>query len=219
MDDMAYTMIWAQLTYKVLGLLSGFGCAFLGYLLFVAGIWKDAGTLSGKYKDNELLLKGAAPGSFFALVGAFVMIAVVVKGLSFQIPGTSSNNNATNPGSPITPPATSFQSSASHTPLHLPPVDLGSFSGLIVQDSSNASPDDLYVLGGIVGSNNAYPLQFTEYGSASAFRSSFEASGVWSLDIPPTLGESDDVVIVPVDDDSLDEENSTGKDDNSEGKL
>src|ERR1700692_4121366 len=46
------------------------GCLFcsLGYRLFKAGIWGNAGDMETKFKDVNIVLKSAAPGTFFAVL-------------------------------------------------------------------------------------------------------------------------------------------------------
>ena len=45
----------------------GFGFAYLGYKLFVKGVYERAGELKAAWGDKNLVLKQAAPGTFFAL--------------------------------------------------------------------------------------------------------------------------------------------------------
>ncbi|MBT62907.1 MAG: hypothetical protein CML13_06810 [Puniceicoccaceae bacterium] len=68
----------------------------MGYLLFCAGIWGNAGDVVTKFKDTKLVVKNAAPGTIFALVGLFVVIFSVTKGLSFST--TSSQLTDHSPG-------------------------------------------------------------------------------------------------------------------------
>jgi hypothetical protein len=68
----------AQLT---LGVLAGFGCIYFGYRLFTLALTKPN---SGKFKIpgfGEVSLK-AAPGIFFAVIGAIIIYACVARPLS-----------------------------------------------------------------------------------------------------------------------------------------
>ncbi len=59
--------------------------AILGYRLFRAGIWGSAGDFDANFKDTKIVLKSAAPGTFFAVLGAAVIIATVWQGISFDL--------------------------------------------------------------------------------------------------------------------------------------
>ncbi len=80
--------VFSLLIYKVLSLSSGVFLSWLGYKLFQNGVWGNAGELSGKYKDNELLLKSAAPGTFFVVLGSLIILVSVFSGFNtmMQVP-------------------------------------------------------------------------------------------------------------------------------------
>lgn len=79
------TQVVLSLTlYKVASLLVGTGFAYMGYRLFAAGIWGNAGSFGAQHQDTALVLKNAAPGTFFALFGAVVISVTLYKGLEFQ---------------------------------------------------------------------------------------------------------------------------------------
>lgn len=79
------TQIVVSLTlYKVASLLVGAGFAYMGYRLFTAGIWGNAGSFEAQHQDTALVLKNAAPGTFFALFGALVICVTLYKGLGFE---------------------------------------------------------------------------------------------------------------------------------------
>ena len=67
-----------------MSLLVGSIFAYMGYLLFKAGIWGHAGELEAEFGDNKLVLKKAAPGTFFALFGAIIIAITLYKGLEFK---------------------------------------------------------------------------------------------------------------------------------------
>ena len=70
--------------YKGFSLLVGTMFSYMGYRLFVSGIWGDAGTFSAKHDNARLVLKNAAPGTFFALFGVLIVLFTVYKGLEFE---------------------------------------------------------------------------------------------------------------------------------------
>ncbi len=80
--------------YKALTLLAGLLIVFMGYQLFLKGIYTDAGEIQAEWKQNKLLLKRAAPGTFFSLFGAIIICFAVFKGVNLQQSqsGNSKNN-------------------------------------------------------------------------------------------------------------------------------
>lgn len=77
-------LVVGVLIYKlaVLGVALAFG--YFGYRLFLSSIWGDSGSLEANYKENKLLLTGAAPGTFFAVMGAIIACITVVKGFEID---------------------------------------------------------------------------------------------------------------------------------------
>ncbi|MCH8330264.1 MAG: hypothetical protein IH946_02615 [Bacteroidetes bacterium] len=83
------TSIILSLTiYKIISLIVGLTSIYLGYKLFVLGVWGQAGDMNAKFGDNTLILKNAAPGTFFALFGAIIISFTIFKGLEFNKYGT-----------------------------------------------------------------------------------------------------------------------------------
>ena len=70
--------------YKTVSLFVGLTICYLGFKLFMSGIWGHAGDFKAEYGDNKLVLKSAAPGTFFALFGAMIIAFTVWKGLEFN---------------------------------------------------------------------------------------------------------------------------------------
>ena len=70
--------------YKMVSLLIGGAFSYMGYRLFISGIWGNAGSLETHYENNRLVLKNAAPGTFFALFGAIIVSITLFKGLEFE---------------------------------------------------------------------------------------------------------------------------------------
>lgn len=79
------TQIILSLTlYKIVSLVVGAAFAYMGYRLFMSGIWGHAGELETGFGDNQLALKKAAPGTFFVLFGAIVISITLYQGLEFK---------------------------------------------------------------------------------------------------------------------------------------
>ncbi len=77
-------IIISALTYKIICLVVGSISIFLGYKLFSKGIWGRAGELESSFKDIKLVLRNAAPGSFFAVLGALIICFTIVSGFKAQ---------------------------------------------------------------------------------------------------------------------------------------
>ena len=86
-DDLA--IISALTLYKLGCIAVGSLFCWFGYRLFTAGIWGNAGDLDANFKNTKLVLKSAAPGTFFALLGAAVIIATIWQGLDFNLHRTA----------------------------------------------------------------------------------------------------------------------------------
>lgn len=74
----------AMTLYKIISLGIGFALCYLGYRLFMAGIWGESGDVEGSFGDNKVIVKKAAPGTFFALFGAIVIGLTILQGLNFN---------------------------------------------------------------------------------------------------------------------------------------
>jgi hypothetical protein len=73
-------IILAVSAYKISSLWVGALFGYLGYKLFIMGIWGNAGTLQASYNNKKILLRGAAPGTFFIVLGAIVIGITLFKG-------------------------------------------------------------------------------------------------------------------------------------------
>ncbi len=82
--DIKSQIIISLTSYKIISLMVGSIFAYMGYRLFTAGIWGHAGELEAEFGDNKLILKKAAPGTFFALFGAIIISITLYKGLEFK---------------------------------------------------------------------------------------------------------------------------------------
>lgn len=77
--------------YKILITVSGLVIILLGYKLFVKGIFNESGDIKATWNDKSLLIKKAAPGTFFVLFGACIIAISTYKGIEFN--GSSEKNN------------------------------------------------------------------------------------------------------------------------------
>jgi hypothetical protein len=80
-----FAIVTAMALYKVVCLLTGVALSYFGYRLFLAGVWGNAGDLDVTFSDNKLVLKSAAPGTFFALFGTIIIVFTVWKGLEVNL--------------------------------------------------------------------------------------------------------------------------------------
>lgn len=70
--------------YKMASLAAGVGLSYMGYRLFMAGIRGQAGNVEAEYKEIRIVLKWAAPGTFFAILGAVVIAVTLYRGLEYE---------------------------------------------------------------------------------------------------------------------------------------
>ena len=82
--DVNSHIILSLATYKIISLLVGSAFAYMGYRLFTKGIWGHAGEMEADFGNNKIVLKKAAPGTFFALFGAFIVAITIYKPLEFK---------------------------------------------------------------------------------------------------------------------------------------
>jgi hypothetical protein len=72
--------------FKIGSLTVGLAAVFMGYRLFQQGFWGHPTELAANMGENRLLLKSAAPGTFFALFGTAVVVTALVKGFNVDLP-------------------------------------------------------------------------------------------------------------------------------------
>lgn len=77
-------IILSVTSYKLVSLLVGLLFAWMGYRLFMAGVWGESGDMDASLKDFRVTMKKAAPGTFFALFGTVVISFTLFKGLEFS---------------------------------------------------------------------------------------------------------------------------------------
>lgn len=90
--DLTAQVVWAITLYKVVCLCVGTMFCVLGFKLFFGGLQPVAGNMVGEAGRFKLSLNTAAPGTFFAVLGAAIVIATIVQGLDFTLnSGTNGN--------------------------------------------------------------------------------------------------------------------------------
>lgn len=82
--DIQTHIVISLTSYKLASLLSGCAFAYMGYRLFLNRVCGRSGDLEAEFGDNKLVLKKAAPGTFFALFGAVIISVTLYKGLEFK---------------------------------------------------------------------------------------------------------------------------------------
>lgn len=66
--------------YRCVSMFIGLVFGLLGYRLFVLGIQAKAGDFNAAWGKNNVALKRAAPGTFFALFGVIIISVSLIKG-------------------------------------------------------------------------------------------------------------------------------------------
>jgi hypothetical protein len=79
-----HTLMLSLTIYKVVTILSGLAFAFMGYKLFLHGIFTEAGEVRTNWENRNLILRKAAPGTFFALFGTLIVCTSLWRGLTFE---------------------------------------------------------------------------------------------------------------------------------------
>lgn len=82
--DINTQIIISLTSYKIVSLAVGALFAYMGYRLFMSGVWGHAGELETGFGDGKLVIKKAAPGTFFSLFGAAIISITIYKGLEFK---------------------------------------------------------------------------------------------------------------------------------------
>lgn len=70
--ELASTTLWIILITRLVGAALGFGCIFMGYRLFMAGVHGQTGEVAGSVGGHSVSFKNAAPGAFFAICGTLI---------------------------------------------------------------------------------------------------------------------------------------------------
>ena len=74
----------AIISYRALTIVCGLAIVYFGFVLFRLGVYEKAGELKAAWGPKYLTLKQAAPGTFFALFGAGIIVATVWRGVEFE---------------------------------------------------------------------------------------------------------------------------------------
>jgi hypothetical protein len=77
------TLMLSMTVYKAVSIFAGLAFAFMGYKLFVYGVFQTGGELHTNWNNRSLVLKRAAPGTFFALFGTTIVCISLWRGLTF----------------------------------------------------------------------------------------------------------------------------------------
>ncbi len=77
-------LIVAIEAYRLASIFVGFAIIYFGYKLFDRGVYQKAGELKAAWGESNLLLKQAAPGTFFVIFGTAVIVFSLWKGFSLS---------------------------------------------------------------------------------------------------------------------------------------
>jgi hypothetical protein len=72
-----------SIVYKICGLASGLLFCYFGYKLYSKGITKKEGEMNVETGKVKLSLRNVAPGIFFSVLGAFIVLFTIFKGFTF----------------------------------------------------------------------------------------------------------------------------------------
>jgi hypothetical protein len=89
--------------YKIIALCVGLLFGFMGYRLFMAGIWGNAADLDAQFRDSKLVMRKAAPGVFFALFGTIIVAYTVFVGIKWESPATHADGEVPQQRLPAVP--------------------------------------------------------------------------------------------------------------------
>ena len=88
-NELAFWAVFMVAAYKVASLFVGLGFGYMGYRLFIAGIQLPAGDLEASSGSRALKLSRTAPGTFFSLFGAAVIVATIFQGFDVELPASA----------------------------------------------------------------------------------------------------------------------------------
>lgn len=95
MSDFVRTVLIVTILRAVM-VLAGVAFAYMGYRLFVRGIYDSTSDLHAVWADKKLAITKAGPGIFFALFGVVVVATSVWRGTGLsQSPSSATDNAAT----------------------------------------------------------------------------------------------------------------------------
>ena len=67
--NLDHIIVFSSVIFSIIGIFSGMLCVYLGYKLFIKGIWGDSGDFKAAFDKKKLIITNAAPGTFFTLFG------------------------------------------------------------------------------------------------------------------------------------------------------
>lgn len=108
--------------YKLVVVLLGAGSILLGYRLFMKGFTAPAGDIDVSDGTRKLQMAKVAPGIFFALFGAVVIVVGVSRPIQFQSGDGSEMTTPAQDRSATPPPPTAEHDTAAATPGTTPPA-------------------------------------------------------------------------------------------------
>src|SRR5690348_7637412 len=82
--DRGLALIIGFTFYKIACVACGAFVCWLGYRLFVGGLWNSAGDVEGKFGEASIVFRSAAPGTFFTVLGMVLSIMAVWRGYDFS---------------------------------------------------------------------------------------------------------------------------------------
>jgi len=85
MSEFTKAMLVANI-FRYLLIPAGLGVIYMGYRLFVLGYFEKSGELEAKFGPHHLIIKQAAPGVFFAVLGAFIIATGVFRRMEISVP-------------------------------------------------------------------------------------------------------------------------------------
>jgi hypothetical protein len=91
--------------FRAICLASGLGFAYLGYRLYVKGVFEKSDEIKGHFGEASVVLKNVAPGVVFALFGLIVGLLGVIRPISIDAELRPSIRNTPKPQSPGIEPA------------------------------------------------------------------------------------------------------------------
>ena len=83
--DSGVALILGFTIYKVASVACGAFVCWLGYKLFLSGLWNPSGDVEAKFHSISLVIKSAAPGTFFAVLGMSLSLVAVYRGYDLNL--------------------------------------------------------------------------------------------------------------------------------------
>ena len=85
MDDKLFDLLIARVTLRIVIVCGGILSLYLGYRLFMKSVGGESG-FEASHNKTKLKLAKAAPGVFFALFGAPILIMALTRSLEIKLP-------------------------------------------------------------------------------------------------------------------------------------